>query len=146
KCLKRPRSCQRKKNRLLMRGNVRMLMALGFLVQVIGRAGKSILASTPSHRQAPATTSNKKYPLFIPSLTWREVSLGVQKKKESGMSWHKVVILHNDQARWSAAALMRRFIMGYHEHVSTPPENAFVYHGVNETGDHVYYFSPEAST
>jgi hypothetical protein len=62
------------------------------------------------------------------------------------MPWHKVVIIHDDQARWSAAALMRPFIMGYHEHGSTPPENAFVYHGLNDTGDHVYYFSPEAST
>jgi len=62
------------------------------------------------------------------------------------MSRHKVVILHNDQARWSAAALMRRFIMGYHEHGATPPANAVVYHGLNDTGDHVYYFSPEAST
>ena len=32
------------------------------------------------------------------------------------MPWHKVVIRHDDQARWSAAALMRPFIMGYHEH------------------------------
>ena len=62
------------------------------------------------------------------------------------MPWHKVVIIHDDQARWSAAALMRPFIMGYHEHGSTPPENAVVYHGLNDTGDHVYYFSPEAST
>ena len=45
------------------------------------------------------------------------------------MPWHKVVIIHDDQARWSAAALMRPFIMGSHEHGSTPPENAFVYHG-----------------
>src|SRR4029450_1794841 len=66
-------------------------------------------------------------------------------KKESGMPWHKVVILHNDQARWAAAAVMGPFIMGYHEHGSTPPENAVVYHGLNDTGDHVYYFSPEAS-
>jgi len=29
------------------------------------------------------------------------------------MPWHKVVIIHNDQARWSAAALMRPFIMGF---------------------------------
>jgi hypothetical protein len=43
------------------------------------------------------------------------------------MPWHKVVIRHDDQARWSAAALMRPFIMGYHEHGSTPPANAFVY-------------------
>jgi len=35
--------------------------------------------------------------------------------------------------------------MGYHEHGSTPPANAFVYHGLTDTGDHVYYFSPEAS-
>ena len=61
------------------------------------------------------------------------------------MPWHKVVILHDDQARWSAAALMRPFIIGYHAHGSTPPANAFVYHGLTETGDHVYYFSPEAS-
>ena len=67
-------------------------------------------------------------------------------KKELGMSWHKVVIRHHEQARWSAAALMRPFIMGYHEHGSTPPENAVVYHGVHAAGDHVYYFSPEAST
>ncbi len=67
-------------------------------------------------------------------------------KKESRMPWHKVVIIHNDQARWSAAALMRPFIMGYHAHGSTPPENAVVYHGLNDAGDHVYYFSPEAST
>ena len=56
------------------------------------------------------------------------------------MPWHKVVIIHNDQARWSAAALMRPFIMGYHENGSTPPENAVVYHGLNDIGDHVYYF------
>jgi hypothetical protein len=49
------------------------------------------------------------------------------------MPWHKVVIIHDDQARWSAAALMRPFIMGYHEHGSTPPANAFVYHGLTDT-------------
>ena len=62
------------------------------------------------------------------------------------MSWHKVVIVNNDRARWSAATLMRPFIMGYHEHGTTPPKNAVVYHGLNDAGDHVYYFSPEAST
>jgi len=62
------------------------------------------------------------------------------------MPWHKVVIRHDAQARWSAVALMRLFIMSYHEYGATPPANAFVYHGLNETGDHVYYFSPEAST
>ena len=35
--------------------------------------------------------------------------------------------------------------MRYHEHGSTPLANAVVYHGLNDTGDHVYYFSPEAS-
>ena len=62
------------------------------------------------------------------------------------MPWHKVVIRNNDRARWSAAALMRPFIMGYNEAGATPPEHAVVYHGLNDTGDHVYYFSPEAST
>ena len=61
------------------------------------------------------------------------------------MPWHKVVILHNDQARWSAARLMRPFIMGYHEHGSTPPKDALVYHGLHDTGDHVYWFSPGRS-
>jgi hypothetical protein len=61
------------------------------------------------------------------------------------MPWHKVVIRNNETARWSAARLMRPFIMGYNEVGATPPENAFVYHGFNDTGDHVYYFSPEAS-
>ena len=62
------------------------------------------------------------------------------------MPWHKVVIIHNDQARWSAAQLMRPFIMGYNELGTTPPKEIVVYHGLNDTGDHVYYFSPEAST
>ena len=62
------------------------------------------------------------------------------------MSWHRVVIINNERARWEAAGLMRRFIMGYHETGATPPKNAVVYHGLNDTGDHVYYFSPEAST
>jgi hypothetical protein len=62
------------------------------------------------------------------------------------MPWHKVVIIHNDRARSSAAVLMRQFIMGYNEHGTTPPKDAVVYHGLNDTGDHVYYFSPEAST
>lgn len=66
--------------------------------------------------------------------------------QESDMPWHKVVIRHHETARWSAARLMRPFIMGYHEAGATPPANAVVYHSVNETGDHVYYFSPEAST
>ena len=61
------------------------------------------------------------------------------------MPWHKVVIINNDRARWSAAALMRPFIMGYNETGATPPKDAVVYHGLNDTGDHVYYFSPEAS-
>ena len=61
------------------------------------------------------------------------------------MPWHKVVILNNARARWSAATLMRPFIMGYNETGATPPENAVVYHGLNDTGDHIYYFSPEAS-
>jgi hypothetical protein len=61
------------------------------------------------------------------------------------MPWHKVVILHNDQARWTAATLMMPFIMGYHELGAIPPKNAVVYHGLSDTGDHLYYFSPEAS-
>jgi hypothetical protein len=61
------------------------------------------------------------------------------------MPWHKVVIIHNERARWSAAQLIRPFIMGYHELGTTPPKEIVVYHGLNETGDHVYYFSPEAS-
>jgi len=36
--------------------------------------------------------------------------------------------------------------MGYNEAGATPPENAVVYHGLKDTGAHVYYFSPEAST
>jgi hypothetical protein len=62
------------------------------------------------------------------------------------MPWHKVVMQNNERARWSAARLMRPYIMGYHALGSTPPENAVVYYGVNDTGDHMYYFSPEAST
>jgi hypothetical protein len=65
--------------------------------------------------------------------------------EESDMSWHKVVIKNNASARWSAAQLMRPFIMGYHELGATPPDNVVVYHGLNDTGDHVYYFSPAAS-
>ena len=61
------------------------------------------------------------------------------------MPWHKVVIINNDSARWSAAGLMRPFIMGYNETGATPPKDAVIYHGLNDTGDHVYYFSPEAS-
>ena len=61
------------------------------------------------------------------------------------MSWHKVVIRDNDRARWSAAVLMRQFIMGYNETGATPPKDAVVYHGLTDTGDHVYYFSPQAS-
>jgi hypothetical protein len=67
------------------------------------------------------------------------------RKKEAGMPWHKVVIRNTEKARWSAATRMRPFIMGYHEHGSTPPANAVVYYGLTETRDHVYYFSPEAS-
>ena len=59
------------------------------------------------------------------------------------MPWHKVVIRHNDQARWAAARLMRPFIMGYHEHGSTPPKDAFVYHGLNDAGDHAIGFLPK---
>ena len=61
------------------------------------------------------------------------------------MPWHKVVILNNERARWAASALMRKFIMGYNETGATPPKDAVVYHGLNAAGDHVYYFSPEAS-
>jgi hypothetical protein len=61
------------------------------------------------------------------------------------MPWHKVVILNNERARWSAATLMRPFIIGYNELGTSPSKDIVVYHGLNDTGDHIYYFSPEAS-
>jgi hypothetical protein len=61
------------------------------------------------------------------------------------MTWYKVVMQNDESARWSAAQLMRPFIMGYNEAGTIPPANAVVYHGLSDTGDHVYYFSPEAS-
>jgi hypothetical protein len=61
------------------------------------------------------------------------------------MPWHKVVIPNNETARWSAARLMRPFIIGYNELGTSPSKDIVVYHGLNDTGDHVYYFSPEAS-
>ena len=59
------------------------------------------------------------------------------------MPWCKVVIVNNDIAPWSAVGLMRQFILRYKQIGS--PKDAVVYRGVNDLGDHIYYFSPEAS-
>jgi hypothetical protein len=64
-------------------------------------------------------------------------------KKGVVMPWYKIVIVNNDSAPWSAIGLMKKFILKYK--LLGSPQDAVVYRGVNDSGDHVYYFSPEAS-
>ena len=59
------------------------------------------------------------------------------------MPWCKVVIVNNENAVWSTLGLMRKFILMYK--LIGSPKDAVVYRGVNDLGDHIYYFSPQAS-
>ena len=59
------------------------------------------------------------------------------------MPWYKVVIVNNAHASWSTLGLMRQFILRYK--LIGSPKDAVVYRGVNDVGDHIYYFSPQAS-
>ena len=59
------------------------------------------------------------------------------------MPWYKVVIVNNENAVWSTLGLMRKFILMYK--LIGSPKDAVVYRGVNDLGDHIYYFSPQAS-
>ena len=59
------------------------------------------------------------------------------------MPWYKVVIVNNENAVWSTLGLMRKFILLYK--LIGSPKDAVVYRGVNDLGDHIYYFSPQAS-
>ena len=59
------------------------------------------------------------------------------------MPWYKVIIVNNENAVWSILGLMRKFILMYK--LIGSPKDAVVYRGVNDLGDHIYYFSPQAS-
>ena len=59
------------------------------------------------------------------------------------MPWYKVVIVNNEHTSWSTVGLMRQFILRYK--LIGSPKDAIVYRGVNDLGDHIYYFSPQAS-
>ena len=59
------------------------------------------------------------------------------------MPWYKIVIVNNDSAPWSAIGLMKSFILKYK--LIGSPTDAVVYRGVDDAGDQIYYFSPEAS-
>ena len=59
------------------------------------------------------------------------------------MPWYKVVIVNNENAVWTTLGLMRKFILMYK--LIGSPTDAVVYRGVNDLGDHIYYFSPQAS-
>ncbi len=50
---------------------------------------------------------------------------------------------NNENASWSILGLMRQFILRYK--LIGSPKDAVVYRGVNDLGDHIYYFSPQAS-
>jgi hypothetical protein len=60
------------------------------------------------------------------------------------MPWHKVVIPHVDGAFAFGHDLIRAFVILY-KAAGRPPEVA-IYHDRTDAGDHLYYFSPEAST
>jgi hypothetical protein len=60
------------------------------------------------------------------------------------MPWYKVVIVNNDIASLSSIGLMKLFVLKYKEFGS--PKDAVVYRGLSNKGDHIYYFSPEASS
>jgi hypothetical protein len=59
------------------------------------------------------------------------------------MPWYKVVIVNDESASWSIVGLMRLFILRYK--LIGSPKDAVVYRGMNDLGDHIYYFSPPAS-
>lgn len=59
------------------------------------------------------------------------------------MSWHQVIIRNSDVADLSATALMNGFMASYHK--AGCPDGVKVYHGRNDVGDHIYFFSPAAS-
>ena len=60
------------------------------------------------------------------------------------MSWHQVLIRANDVAQLSATALIEQFQSAYR--AAGAPDGVLVYHAQNTQGDHVYYFSPQASS
>ena len=60
------------------------------------------------------------------------------------MTWHQVEIKSGDVARLSAEALMTKFTAAHR--ARGRPADARVYHGESSAGDHLYYFSPEASS
>jgi hypothetical protein len=60
------------------------------------------------------------------------------------MSWHCVVIQNSDVAHLSASSLMDQFAAAYR--AAEVQKDASVYHGQTTQGDHVYYFSPVASS
>jgi hypothetical protein len=59
------------------------------------------------------------------------------------MPWYKVVIVNNESASWSIVGLMKQFILRYK--LVGSPTDAVVYRGMNDLGDHIYYFSSPAS-
>ena len=60
------------------------------------------------------------------------------------MSWYQVLIRNSDVAQVSAAALMNQFLTAYS--AAGIPDGVLVYHARNAQGDHIYYFSPQASS
>src|SRR5437763_1906592 len=66
-----------------------------------------------------------------------------RREKGAVMPWYKIVIVNNESAPWSAIGLMRKFILTYK--LMGSPKDAVVYRGVNASGDHIFYFSPEAA-
>jgi len=60
------------------------------------------------------------------------------------MPWHVVVIPHDEGAFEVGHDLLRAFLILY-KAAGRPPE-VTILHNRNASGDHLYYFSPEAST
>jgi hypothetical protein len=60
------------------------------------------------------------------------------------MSWHQVLIGNSDVVNLSATALIDQFVTAYR--TAGAPEGVSVYHARNTQGDHIYYFSPQASS
>ena len=60
------------------------------------------------------------------------------------MPWHCLEIESSDVAGVSANALMNQFAAAYR--ARGMPADARVYHTESSAGDHLYYFSPEASS
>jgi hypothetical protein len=96
--------------------------------------------SQPDLLQQASLASDRR---LFSTLIWPISAIFTVLTKERTMAWHQVFIRNNDVADVSAGALMNKFHGAYI--AAGVPAGVTVFHGKTSQGDHVYYFSPQAS-